>query len=75
MFERIEQIKAHGHRISRVLQEVLAGLILFMGALLLVALALLFPAMLKGMFSGDPAAPKAFVLNVAVIGLCWFQWR
>lgn len=75
MFEHVERIQNHALRVNRGVQEGLAGLILFMGALLLVVLALLLPDMLKGMFSGDTAAPKAFLMNVTAIGLCWLQWR
>ena len=75
MFEHVDQIKAQAWHANWALQEGLSALILFVGALLLVILALLLPDTLKGMFAGDLAAPKAFLMNVAAIGLCWLQWR
>lgn len=75
MFEHLDQIKTDARRANRAIQEGLSALILFLGALLLVILALLLPDMLKGTFSGDAAAPKAFLTNVAAVGLCWLQWR
>ncbi|APH56978.1 hypothetical protein GbCGDNIH6_8239 [Granulibacter bethesdensis] len=75
MFEHIEKITAITRHANRVLQEGLARLILSAGAVLFLVLILLLPDMLKGMLAGDPAAPKAFLMNAAAIGLCWLQWR
>ena len=75
MFELVEQIKAMTRRANRALQEGLARLILLIGALLSLVFIVLLPTMLKGILSGDPAWSKAFLMDVAAIGISWLQWR
>lgn len=52
-----------------------AALFLAMGALYVGMLLLQAPDILKGIFSGDRASGRVFLMGVTIGGLCWLQWQ
>lgn len=75
MKTKLDACGAKWGRVKRTFEIGLAGVLLAMGVLLLLALLPSLPGMLWDAMRGDAEAIRGLISAAAAIGLCWVQWE